>query len=101
MRCDDNHKEVHFKVKRLLTEMQFLALSHVGMCRADTREVFPEAAGAERTDRLWALWEALVESGRLALAPKNEMMSDDENVYVVCAAAICLTLVSSRYIDIV
>lgn len=63
------------------------------MCRADTREVFPEAVGAERSDRLWALWEGLVESGRLALAPKNEMMSDDESV---CACAVMSIYLTTR-----
>jgi hypothetical protein len=50
-----------------------------GMCRGEVVDVFPENEGPTDPD---SLWEHLTASGRLAFAPKNEMMSDDEEVCV-------------------
>lgn len=56
------------------------------MCRASARDVFPElfqpsgTRGGTSPITPTTLWSHIIESDRVAYAPKNEMMSDDEEV---------------------
>jgi hypothetical protein len=74
-----------------------LALTHAvfiqGMCRGEALDVFPEDAFQPESSgpaptSADNLWEFLTASDRLAFAPKNEMMSDDEEACLAWLLAV-------------